>query len=475
MKRIVSILIISLLTLSFTGCGATAFDPEAWLGLSSPEAASEEVSEAPVVATPTPEPVMEVLPEDQAMEALSDNTVSEDVVTYEPVTIVFAGDINFDPHYANMNSLRSRGGEIADGVDEEIINELVSADIAMINNEFPYSTRGTPTPNKKFTFRSSPESVRYMTDMGIDIVGLANNHAYDHGPDALLDTLDTLSGAGIKYVGAGRNIEEAMTPEYFEIGGMKIAFTAATQIERSLPPDTKEATETEPGVLRTLDPEKYLEVIRTADENADFTIAFVHWGSENVYKYEAAQTELAEKYAEAGADLIIGAHPHVIQGFDYIGDVPVVYSMGNFWFSSKTLDSCIIKATLYEGKLQDVQFIPCVQKGCFTSMKHEGDGEYERIIGQEATRSSERATITRDGYIVKAGSVSAEEDAKSDHVPDNMGTPEAGAADTTAVPAPDAAVIPEGVLPEGTDPAAQPAAEQPAADQPADPALQPVQ
>ena len=169
MKRIVSILIISLLTLSFTGCGATAFDPEAWLGLSSPKPAPEEVSEAPVVATPTPEPVMEVLPEDQAMEALSDNTVSEDVVTYEPVTIVFAGDINFDPHYANMNSLRSRGGEIADGVDEEIINELVSADIAMINNEFPYSTRGTPTPNKKFTFRSSPESVRYMTDAAFQI------------------------------------------------------------------------------------------------------------------------------------------------------------------------------------------------------------------------------------------------------------------------------------------------------------------
>ena len=209
-------------------------------------------------------------------------------------------------------------------------------------------------------------------------MGLANNHAYDHGPDALLDTLDTLSGANIRYVGAGRDIEEAMTPQYIEAGGMTIAFTAATQIERSLPPDTKEATETDPGVLRTLDPEKYLQVISEADENADFTVAFVHWGSENVFEYEASQKELAEKYVEAGADLIIGAHPHVLQGFDYVGNVPVVYSMGNFWFNSKTLDSCMIEATVEAGELKELRFIPCIQKGCYTSMLHAGDPDYEQ-------------------------------------------------------------------------------------------------
>ena len=120
-------------------------------------------------------------------------------------------------------------------------------------------------------------------------------------------------------------------------------------------------------MLRTLDPEKYLEVIREADANADFTVAFVHWGSENVFEYEAAQRELAEAYAEAGADLIIGAHPHVLQGFDYVGNVPVVYSMGNFWFN--------------------------------TSMKHEGDGEYERIIEDEIKRSAQGVSISSNGII----------------------------------------------------------------------------
>ncbi|MCR5775697.1 MAG: CapA family protein [Lachnospiraceae bacterium] len=353
-------------------------------------------------ADTVPEP-MEPVPAQKAMVEVEmppePETVSEDVIEYEPVRIVFTGDMNFDKRYANMNTLAQRGGEMDGALDENIITLMQEADITMINNEFPYSDRGSPTPEKKFTFRAEPSTVHYLQDLGVDIVGLANNHAYDYGPDALLDTLDTLSEAGIQYVGAGRDIADAMTPRYIEAGGMTIAFTAATQIERSLPPDTKEATETDPGVLRTLDPEKYLQVIAEADQNADFTIAFVHWGSENVFEYEAAQKELAEKYAEAGADLIIGAHPHVLQGFEYIGDVPVVYSTGNFWFNSKTLDSCMIEATINEGVLEELRFIPCIQKGCFTSMLHKGDSDFDRILSDQISRSADNIELSEDGII----------------------------------------------------------------------------
>ncbi|MBQ9361705.1 MAG: CapA family protein [Lachnospiraceae bacterium] len=355
-----------------------------------------EASDAPVIVAPSQPAMVEV---ETPPETVSEDEADE--IVYEPVTILFAGDMNFDRRYANMNSLASRGGEIDGALDEDIIAAMRDADITMINNEFPYSDRGTPTAGKKFTFRAEPETVRYLNDLGVDIVGLANNHAYDYGPDALLDTMDTLSGADIRYVGAGRDIAEAMTPQYIDAGGMTIAFTAATQIERSLPPDTKEATETEPGVLRTLDPEKYIQVISEADENADFTIAFVHWGSENVFEYEAAQRELAEKYAKAGADLIIGAHPHVLQGFEFVGDVPVVYSMGNFWFNSKTLDSCMIEATVNEGELTELRFIPCIQKGCFTSMLHEGEGDFERILADELSRSAANVELSEEGIITK--------------------------------------------------------------------------
>ena len=375
-------------------------------GLTSGSGVSrQESGEQQTIEVPSGEPVMEkaskAMVEVEMPPEPEPETVSEDVIEYEPVKILFTGDMNFDKRYANMNALAQRGGEITEALDGDIVSAMREADITMINNEFPYSDRGTPAANKKFTFRADPSTVHYLNDLGVDIVGLANNHAYDYGPDALLDTMDTLREAEIKYVGAGKDIEEAMTPQYIEAGGMTIAFTAATQIERSLPPDTKEATETDPGVLRTLDPEKYLQVIAEADENADFTIAFVHWGTENAFEYEASQKELAEKYVEAGADLIIGAHPHVLQGFEYIGDVPVIYSTGNFWFNSKTLDSCMVEATVEAGELTELRFIPCIQKGCFTSMLHEGESEFERILSDQISRSADNIVLSETGVISK--------------------------------------------------------------------------
>ena len=349
------------------------------------------------------------------------------------VTIVFGGDIDFDSHYANMNALKSRGGEISSVLSPHLLELLNSADICMLNNEFPYSNRGTPLAGKKFTFRADPSTVRYLKDMGADIVGLANNHAYDHGPDALLDTFDTLTDAGIPFVGAGHNIEEASRPVYFVAGGMKTAFVAATQIERTSPPDTKEATETDPGVLRTLDPAKFLKVIEEAEANSDFVVVFVHWGSENKNDFEASQRDLAVQYAKAGADLIIGAHPHVLQGFDYAEGIPVMYSMGNFWFNSKTLDNCAIEAVLSGKKLKSLRFVPCQQKNCTTTMFEEGDADFDRIIRQMRTFSTDCVDIDDSGYVTYTS------------VPSDRPKQEAGASSKPA-PAPEPAAEPDQAL-----------------------------
>ncbi len=371
-----------------------------------PEPEEETIS----VSAPEPEPeLIEEEPEENTFEGytLSENDVSENgvylksVATPGEVVIVFAGDINFDDRYANMNSLRGRPGGLFDSIGSSLIERSNGADIFMINNEFPYSRRGSPTPGKKFTFRAKPETVQFMKDLGADIVSLANNHAYDHGKEALLDTFDTLTEAGIPYVGAGHDLEEAMKPVYFIAGGMKIAFVSATQIERSLPPDTKEATDTEPGVLRTLDPEKFLSVIKTAKENSDLCIAYVHWGSEGTNHYEAAQTELAEKYVEAGADLIIGDHPHVLQGITYIKDTPVFYSMGNYWFNSKPLDTCQVEAVLSEGKIRSLQFIPCLQHSCITKEVTKGSADFDRILNNMRSWSTENVVIDDDGFVSK--------------------------------------------------------------------------
>ena len=129
--------------------------------------------------------------------------------TAEPgkTRIVFAGDILFDSHYAIMASLLKRGQGIEGGISADLLSIMRDADIFMVNNEFPYTNRGTPTAGKKFTFRADPKYASWLFDMGADLVSLANNHAYDYGEVSLTDTLDTLESIGMPYVGAGRNLE----------------------------------------------------------------------------------------------------------------------------------------------------------------------------------------------------------------------------------------------------------------------------
>lgn len=294
------------------------------------------------------------------------------------VTLGFAGDILMDDEYAIMVNFLNRGGAIENGISEALLSRMQSMDIMMLNNEFPYTERGTALEEKTYTFRADRKMVNYLTDMGVDIVSLANNHIYDFGETGLLDTLDTLKEAGIPYVGAGRNINEAAAPVYFIVGDIKIAIVSATQIERLENPDTKGATENNPGVFRCLNPQRLYEVVAEADENSDFVVVYIHWGTENVVEPDWAQLDQAPKLAEAGADLIVGDHPHCLQGFQYYGDVPVIYSIGNFWFNSRTMDTCMLQVDISANGIEELRFVPAIQKNCRTDLAY-GE-EKERII-----------------------------------------------------------------------------------------------
>lgn len=130
------------------------------------------------------------------------------------ITLAFAGDINLDDSWCVMQHMKETGENFDEAIDSAFQEDFREADLAWINNEFTYSKRGTPLPGKAYTFRADPANVTYLQKMGIDIAGLANNHVYDYGPDALCDTLDTLKDAGIATVGAGRNLAEAKAPLY---------------------------------------------------------------------------------------------------------------------------------------------------------------------------------------------------------------------------------------------------------------------
>ena len=329
---------------------------------------------------------------------VENNIYAKDAADPTQVSVAFAGDILFDPGYAVMSKLQQNGGQISAGIAPDLIEEMRSADIMVLNNEFPYSDRGTPTPEKQFTFRARPQTVSYLGDLGVDLVSLANNHAYDYGETAFLDTMDTLAQAGIAYVGAGRNLQEARRPVYYIINNMKIAFVAATQIERLDNPDTKGATDTSAGVFRCWNGDNLLETVWEARQNSDFVIVFLHWGTENQDTIDWAQEKQAPEVAEAGADLIIGAHPHCLQQISMVNGVPVVYSLGNFWFNSKTVDTGMVKVVLNENGLQSLQFIPCLQSGCKTSLVQ---GEEKRRILNYMRGLSGSVQIDDDGYVIK--------------------------------------------------------------------------
>ena len=280
------------------------------------------------------------------------------------VTLAFTGDILFDDRERVMQAIRARGGSVLTSFDDTIFGVLRGADVTVVNNEFPYSDRGTPTPDKMYTFRAHPSHARKLQLIGVDLALLANNHTFDHGEIALLDTLDTLDAIGLARIGAGRNLGEAAQAYHYENGDVRIAILNATQIEGYEPADTRGATADRSGVFRSFDPT--LLSARIAEEKAAgyFVIVCVHWGDEKTTELNYGQTHHAAVFAEAGADLIVGAHPHILQQIDYVGGVPVIYSLGNFLFNSTTLPTAVLTATVDAQGLREVRLIPAIQENC---------------------------------------------------------------------------------------------------------------
>ena len=295
-----------------------------------------------------------------------DVDTDKNVITDKTITIDLVGDINLADDWYTMEAATQRGG-VSDCISENAQSELAAADISVVNNEFVYEDGETPLAGKTYTFGAATENVKLLKIFSADLVTLANNHVYDYGEAGLISTLDTLDGAEIPYVGAGRNLEEASAIKYFVVKGRKIAFVSATEIEK-FAKYTKEATENSPGVIKTIDTSLFCSVIAEAKANADYVVACVHWGIEGKNDFEAEQRRMAEDYVKAGADVVIGGHPHRLQGVEFIEDTPVAYSLGNFWFSTGTIYTTIAQIRIDESGELSLYMIPCIQQNLTTSI-----------------------------------------------------------------------------------------------------------
>lgn len=283
--------------------------------------------------------------------AQPEETASQEPEGDEAVTLLFAGDVLLSDHVLNAYQ---KGGGITGVIDQNLLTEMEQADVFMVNEEFPFSTRGEAAPDKQYTFRLPTERVSIFQEMGIDLVTLANNHALDFGTDALVDTLDTLDKAGILHVGAGRNLEEARKPVTIELQGKTIGFLGASRV---IPETSWNATSTKPGMLVTYDPAMTIEEIEKLDQTCDYVVVYVHWGIERAENPEEYQRTMGKQYIDAGADLVVGSHPHVLQGIEYYKGKPIVYSLGNFVFGSSIPRTALLKVEL-ESSGQRLTLIP---------------------------------------------------------------------------------------------------------------------
>ena len=278
-------------------------------------------------------------------------------------------------------------------ISEYIEQEMVSADMTVINNEFPFSNRGTQHPDKQFTFRVDPKYVSMLQDMGVDVASLANNHALDFQIDALLDTFTTLDEAGIPYVGAGETKERAEEAIFIEAGGRTVGVLSASRV---IPVGAWNIENRQPGLFCTYDSTRLVERIKEIEEQCDYVVVFVHWGIERNALPEEYQHNLAKQYIDAGADLVVGNHSHVPQGIEYYKGVPIVYCLGNFIFNPDMVDTYALKAVWdTEGKTS-LQVIPVDTKNYYTSelVDTEAQAFYDYLEG-----ISFDVTIDENGFV----------------------------------------------------------------------------
>lgn len=270
------------------------------------------------------------------------------------VSMIFGGDFLLSNEM--LNAYNKNGEGLKNIMSEDLQKEFNDADIAMVNNEFPYSNRGTQAQDKQYTFRADPSNVKILNEMGVDIVSLANNHTLDFGVDALIDSMEALKGASILYGGAGNNLDEAKEIKYIEKNYKKVAFLCATRV---IPVSEWNATDDRAGLFTTYDSRNLVAQITEAENNADVTIVFVHWGVERAENPEDYQRELAKKYIDAGADMVIGAHSHCLQGMEVYNGKLITYSLGNFIFNGRYNKTMALKAIINEDNSIKAQFIPC--------------------------------------------------------------------------------------------------------------------
>ncbi len=240
----------------------------------------------------------------------------------EPITLGFAGDTSFTHGLDGRDPLG------------EVVALLAAPDLTAVNLETTMGEPGVGSPlAKTYIFRSPPHTVEMLSAAGVDVVSLANNHTLDYGREGLLRTTQLLDDGGIGHFGAGPDTAAAYAPYVTRVGDWDVGFVGFTHIECGWVADDPTRWPESAWACPGFEPQTVASVSAAAGR-ADFVVVMVHWGIEKDHCPQDYQRQLAQQWIAAGADLIIGSHPHVLQGIERIDGVWVVHSTGNFAFPS---------------------------------------------------------------------------------------------------------------------------------------------
>jgi poly-gamma-glutamate capsule biosynthesis protein CapA/YwtB (metallophosphatase superfamily) len=284
------------------------------------------------------------------------------------VSLIFGGDVTLTDAYTDKVGKNQQWAFSQ-------LEEFRQADISMVNLEAPFTSASQPLPGKKFNFKAPVENVQALQTGGIDIVNLANNHAMDYQTAGLVETAQTLKKAGIQSVGAGENIKAARRPVVMEVKGKKVAYLG--YYDADLHAATEKAAGTNPRHN-----DRVAADIKALRGQVDWIVVNYHWGEE-LAKYPGDwQIELARFTVDQGADLVVGHHPHVLQGAEVYKGRPIVYSLGNFIFGGNSIsdyDTAALKVSLKDEQMR-VEFLPVQVRGYQARVVNGQAGQ--QILGQ---------------------------------------------------------------------------------------------
>ncbi len=295
------------------------------------------------------------------------------------VTLAFAGDVHAEG---------PSGDAIRAGLPS-IRDALGSADLTVVNLETAVTDRGTAA-DKQFAFRAPSSTLPALKDAGVDVVSLANNHGLDFGREGLVDTLAAARAAGMPLVGLGEDEDAAYAAHVAEVEGQRIAVLGATQVLDGQFVEAWTARGDTPGMASAKRAERLVEEVRRVRADADTVVVYLHWGEERNPCPLPRQQELAQQLVDAGADVVVGGHAHVLLGGGMLGDAYVDYGLGNFVFTGsrreETLKSGILTLTVRGRSVEQASWTPAVLRSGAPHLL-EGEAAQAAIADKEQRRA----------------------------------------------------------------------------------------